>query len=46
MACVCAVVCFFVFCFCTGINPTLLRAVPVSAATFVVYEWVLDAFGR
>ena len=29
-----------------GLAPTLLRAVPVSAVTFYVYERVLDLFGR
>src|SRR5690349_3141190 len=29
-----------------GITPTLIRAVPTSAVTFYVYEWVLDVLGR
>jgi hypothetical protein len=29
-----------------GLAPTLLRAVPVSAVTFLVYEWALEAMGK
>ena len=29
-----------------GLGPTLVRAVPVSAVTFLVYEWCMDLVGR